>query len=176
MNPRGPILALALLSAVAGPSAWAETPTETSSHAAGDDLDARFEADEASGFDSYEGPGFGQTFFEMVVVLGGVCLLAYLLLGKLLPRLLRVPGSLGSRRLLTVIDRMPLDPKRSILIVKMGEQHFLIGNSEHGLTLLSRLDANEVRDAMAAAEAEQMTPSWTGWTSLLKRRSPREEI
>lgn len=94
-----------------------------------------------------------QTFVEMVTVLAAVCLLAYLLLAKALPRLLRVPMPTASHRLLSVVDRLPLDPKRSILVVAMGEQHFLVGSSEEGLSLLARLDAGDVREATAAAEA-----------------------
>lgn len=96
----------------------------------------------------------GLQFLHTLFVLGAVCLLAYLILGKALPRILRVPMPTASQRLMTVVDRLPLDPKRSILIVAMGEQHFMVGSTEQGLTLLSRLDGGDVRDAAVAAETK----------------------
>lgn len=109
--------------------------------------------------------GLIQSFIEMAAVLGFVCLLAYLLLGKLLPRFLKVPEATASGRLLKVVDRLALDPKRAILVVAMGEQHFLIGSSDQGLHWLARLDGSEVRDAMAAAAAAPgvwSRPAWFG--------------
>src|SRR5688572_18469800 len=61
-------------------------------------------------------PSLAYTFFKMVVTLGAVCLLAYLSLGKLLPKLLRVQAPIASRRILQVVDRLPIDQRRSIMI------------------------------------------------------------
>lgn len=155
---------------VVEPTAGAET---TGSHAAVL-LDDRFAADEGTEHEPYGAPGLGQTFFEMLLSLGVVCLLAYLLLGKLLPRLLRVPAASASGRLLSVVDRLPIDPRRSLMVVKMGEQHFLVGSSEQGLTLLARLDPSEVRDALAAATFETRPPPWAGWSSLFGSRAGGE--
>lgn len=132
-------------------------------------LDARFEADERSALLEDSTPALGRTFLEMLLVLGGVCLLAYLLLGKLMPRLLRVPMPLAPRRLLAIVDRLPLDPRRSLLVVKLGEQHFLIGVSEQGMSLLSRLDAGEVKDAIDAARVEPTPAPWP-WDALFSGR------
>ncbi len=88
---------------------------------------------------------------QMVVVLGGVCLLAYLLLAKLLPKLLRVPSPTGRPRMLHLVDRMAVDQRSSILVVSVGEQYFMVGNSDNGLNLISELDSESVQQADIAA-------------------------
>ncbi len=89
------------------------------------------------------------SLLQMVVVLGGVSLLAYLVLGKLLPKLMRVPSPTGRPRMMRIVDRMPIDQRRSILVVSIGEQYFMVGNSEGGLNLISQLDAETVMHAQA---------------------------
>lgn len=91
---------------------------------------------------------------QMVVVLGGVSLLAYLLLGKLLPKLMRVPSPTGRPRLMRVVDRLAIDQRRSILLISVGDQHFLVGNSEGGIHLISPLDSETVLRAESNAEQQ----------------------
>jgi flagellar biogenesis protein FliO len=99
---------------------------------------------------------------QMVVVLGGVCLLAYLLLAKLLPKILRVPSPTGRPRMLQLVDRMAVDQRSSILVVSVGEQYFMLGNSESGLNLISQLDAESV------LQADEQPPPTPGGFSRFK--------
>ena len=154
---------------------YAEPPsTVTTTQAEAEALDRTFA--ETEGPYEFDGPSLSATFFKMIVVLSGVCLLAYLVVGKLLPRVLNVPLPTAGRRIMSVVDRLPIDHKSSLLIVRMGEQHFLISHSEQGMNLVARLDDSEVRDALTAAEAEVNPPAWTGWTSLLQRRRPEDTL
>lgn len=168
------MLLLALAVPAAGSlaaQAAAPTSTTTATTAVAGELDAAFEADERSFLGEDEGGSLAQSFVEMVLVLGFVSLLAYLLLGKLLPRVMQMPMASQRQRILTVIDRLPVDARASLMVVKMGEQHFLVGHSEKGLSLLTRLDASEVRDALTAAEAERLeTSPLSGMSQLFGRR------
>ena len=158
------------------PTPEGRPPGEVPRNPEAEGLEARFASDEAAGLDSIEAPSFGRAFLEMVLVLGGVCLLAYLVLGKLLPRVLRVPAPSASGRLLSVVDRLAIDPRRSILVIRMGEHHFLVGNAENGMSMLARLDARAVQEALDAARMENPSPApWVGLTSLLHKRKPFEE-
>ncbi len=148
-------VALALALAAPGLADGAETGTKTASAA----LEAQFAEDDGA-LSSYEGPGFGRAFVEMLVALALVSLLAYLVVGRVLPRLLRVPTPAAAGRLLSVVDRLPIDPRRSLLVVRLGEQHYLVGSAEQGLTMLTRLDAGDVRDALAAARIEAAPAAW----------------
>jgi flagellar biogenesis protein FliO len=98
-----------------------------------------------------DAPSLAYTFFKMLVTLGAVCLLAYLSLGKLLPKLLRVPPPIAGHRILQVVDRLPIDQRRSIMIIKTGQDlYYLVGVTDHGINLLSRLDADDVDSALAS--------------------------
>lgn len=114
-------------------------------------------------------PSIFGAFLKMVVVLGGVCVLAYLLLGKLLPRLMKIESPVARNHIMTVIDRLPLDQRRAILILRIGDGYFLVGAADNGITLLSRLDAAEVSDALAAQAAQKPEPGRVA--SVFLRRS-----
>ncbi|MCB9654313.1 MAG: flagellar biosynthetic protein FliO [Deltaproteobacteria bacterium] len=96
-------------------------------------------------------PSLAGQLLKTVLVLGAVCLLAYVVLGRLLPRLLNIPAPGTSRRIIQVVDRLPVDPKRSVMLIKLGERHYLIGVTEHGISLLSQVDEQDVEHALSEA-------------------------
>lgn len=102
-----------------------------------------------------EGKSLGGAIVQMIVVLGGVVLLVYLVLGKLLPKLLRVPTPGGRPRLMRLVDRLPIDQKKSLIIVAIGEDYFLVSAADGGMELISRLDADTVRRAQTTAGPER---------------------
>jgi flagellar biosynthetic protein FliO len=87
-------------------------------------------------------------FVQTILALGFVCLLAYVVLRVVLPRL-----QLGATRqsMIKVIDRTPLDQRRSLFVVEVTGRWLLIGSSEGGVELISELDAEK-----AAQEAETL--------------------
>ena len=91
----------------------------------------------------------------------GVLLIGLFLLVKFLPRWLRTrPAGAG---LIDVVDRRAIEGRRALLLVRVGEQYFLVGSSESGLTLLSggELRASEL-DALRAqlkSEASSERPT-----------------
>lgn len=143
---------------------------------------AQLEAMEERGIEAAEVPSGGglmRSFLQMILMLGAVCVLAYLVLGKGLPRLLNLSASgkrsmIGapSRGVVEVIDRLPLDPKRALLVVRVGKSHFLVGLSDQGMTLLSRLDEPSLENL-------ESTPDQTGsflgrFQGILKQRMDKE--
>lgn len=108
-------------------------------------------------------------FLQMILVLGAVCLLAYLLLGKVLPRLLKIDPPAAPHRIMQVVDRMPLDQRRSIMIIRIGDGYYLVGASEGGISLLSRLDANDVAQALS----QPKSPPLGKFGSMLLGRSEK---
>ena len=169
--------ALALGIGVLGGSAWAEPPgpveppepAELAPEAAPEvapvaPIDPRLAAENAEvlrlaaanegglarlddDLDGAEARALAGAALQMVLVLGAVCLLAYLLLGKVLPRVLKVPLPGSQPRLMRVVDRLPIDQRRSILLVAVGDDYFMVGASEGGIHLISRLDAEHIQRA-----------------------------
>jgi flagellar biogenesis protein FliO len=92
--------------------------------------------------------GYGWMLLRMVLALGGVSLLAYLVL-RLLGRRLGASGAWsGTQGPLKVVARQPLDGRRAVFIVEAAGRCFLIGVGEGGPPAsLAELDSEAVRSA-----------------------------
>ena len=90
-------------------------------------------------------------FVQTILALGFVCLLAYVVLRVVLPRL--NVGTAG-KTMVNVIDRTPLDQRRSLYVIEVTGRWLLIASSEGGVQLISELDAEKAEqeaEAMSAA-------------------------
>lgn len=98
-------------------------------------------------------------FVQTILALGFVCLLAYVALRVVLPRL-----NLGTagKSMVQVVDRTPLDQRRSLYVIEVTGRWLLIAVSEGGVQLISELDADKAAEASelirsAAASARART-------------------
>jgi flagellar protein FliO/FliZ len=66
----------------------------------------------------------------------------------------------GRSTLVKVIERIPLDPKRSLFVVQAAGEYLLIGGGDDGLNLLGKLDAAEVERVLdqQLKQTPQMSP------------------
>jgi len=90
-------------------------------------------------------------FVQTILALGFVCLLAYVILRVVLPRLNVASAGKG---MVNVIDRTSLDQRRSLYVIEVAGRWLLIASSEGGVQLISELDADKAEqeaDAMSAA-------------------------
>jgi flagellar biosynthetic protein FliO len=88
-------------------------------------------------------------FVQTILALGFVCVLAYVVLRVVLPRL---QVGARSQSMVKVIDRTPLDQRRSLFVVEVTGRWLLLGSSEGGVELITELDADK-----AEQEAETMS-------------------
>jgi flagellar protein FliO/FliZ len=86
---------------------------------------------------------YGDLLVTSLVVLGAVCVAAFVVV-RVVGRWLTVGRGRGGE-LLDVIARVPLEPRRSLYVVDVAGKTLLVGTSEMGLSVLSELDAGEVR-------------------------------
>lgn len=86
--------------------------------------------------------GYGALLFQLVIVVVGVCLLAYLILRFGVKRFL-VPDS-TEEGAMEVVARLPLEPRRSVVVVRVGSRHIIVGSSENGLSSLGELSDEEL--------------------------------
>ena len=72
-----------------------------------------------------------------------------------------------------VVDRLPLDPKHSIIVLKIGASYYLVGMSESSMSMLSRLESEDVAAGLSgdSPSAPQMLSKLTG---LLGKRAGKE--
>ncbi len=92
--------------------------------------------------------GLGAALVQTLVALAAVCGLAWWLLrwgGR------RALGHYGEGRV-KVLERVSLDPRRSLFLVKLGERVLLLGASEQSLTVLAELRADELDPAAQTTE------------------------
>ncbi len=99
----------------------------------------------ATAAQSATGSGYGELLVGSLVVLGLVCLAAWVVVRFGLRRM-GYPGS-GPRPggVLDVVARVPLEPRRSLYVVEVGGKTLLVGTSEMGLSVLSELDRDAVQ-------------------------------
>jgi flagellar biogenesis protein FliO len=97
------------------------------------------------------GQGYGELLMMslgMVAMIGVLAVVAVKVMGR---------GRLGGRRgdLLEVIARQPLEPRRSLYVVRAGRRRLLVGTSELGVTMLTELDAADLDAADASDGLDQ---------------------
>ena len=82
---------------------------------------------------------YGSYVVETILTLLGVSALAFVLLyGARKAGLGRATGGID------LIGRLPLDSRRSVVLVRVGPQVFVVGVSEAGLTKLGEMPATDV--------------------------------
>ncbi len=120
---------------------------------------------------SDESTGMGFMLVRTFVVLAVVILSIYLTLNFGLRRLMGLKGPVGSSGVVTVLERVPLDQRRALFVVKAGGEYLLVGGAEGALSLLCKLAPEEVERAQRerSAKALQLSPFLQ---KLLSRRGP----
>jgi flagellar protein FliO/FliZ len=97
--------------------------------------------------------------------------LAWLTLNVGLRKLMGIrPVSRGAP-LVTVLERVPLDQKRSLFVIQAANEVLLVGGGDGGLTLISKMDPAEVEKLrpQGPGPAVQLSPFLQ---KLLGRKTP----
>lgn len=81
----------------------------------------------------------GWSLVRLLLVLGIVVAIAYLTLNVGLRKLLGLPSG-GRKGIVSVVERLPLDQKRMLYVVRAGDELLLLGGTDLGVTFLSKLD------------------------------------
>lgn len=120
--------------------------------------------------------GLGWVLVRTLVVLGLVVASAYLVLNFGLRRLMGVKA-VGGAAVVDVLERVPLDTKRALFVVKAAGEYLLIGGADASLNLIAKLDTAEVERLRAQAKAASLTLSPLLTKLLLKKpeKAPPKE-
>jgi flagellar protein FliO/FliZ len=98
----------------------------------------------------------GWVLARTLLLLGAVLLSIYLTLNVGLRKLMGLQGPVGRRQsLVSVVERVPLDQRRTLFVLKAADEYLLVGSGEGGLQLLSKLDT----EAVDRIQAERPPPS-----------------
>jgi flagellar protein FliO/FliZ len=104
---------------------------------------------------------FGALIFRMVLFTGIIVVLIYVVLKKFLPMLARTTGL--RERSVKILERLPLDQKRSLLVIEVQEKCYLLGVGEGQINVLMELD----RDKLQSKAPSESAP--TSFELTLKR-------
>jgi flagellar protein FliO/FliZ len=106
------------------------------------------------------GASYGDLLVTSLLVLGAVCIAAFIAV-RVFGRLIATGRARGSH-LLDVVARVPLEPRRSLYVVEVAGKTLLVGTSEMGLSVLSELDAGEVKSRVQAQQSfgEMVRVAW----------------
>jgi len=85
--------------------------------------------------------GYGWLLFRMVVILAIVCILAYVILRWGVRRFVAPDRQVGPMQ---VVARLPVEPRRSVLLIRVGDRCMVVGSSEAGMTALGEIPASEL--------------------------------
>ncbi|MBL8939545.1 MAG: flagellar biosynthetic protein FliO [Archangium sp.] len=100
----------------------------------------------------------GWSLVRTFVVLGVVVALAWLTLNVGLRKLMGIGPAAGRRGIISVLERVPLDQKRTLYVVKAGDEVLLLGASDLSVNFLSKLDAKVVEEAAKPAGQVTLSP------------------
>lgn len=100
---------------------------------------------QASGAAAHELPGgYGASLLQSMLALAAVCILAWIVLRWSAQRGL----GLGADRRVKVLERVPLDARRWVYLVRIGERVLVLGAGDGASpTLLAELRPDEVPEA-----------------------------
>ncbi|MEM7624468.1 MAG: flagellar biosynthetic protein FliO [Planctomycetota bacterium] len=143
----------------------------------GDASFAQGTATPPAGTTGTELPNYGSALARMLIVLA-IMVAGLLVLAKFLPRWLNTRGlpRRGDSHI-QVIDRVQLEPRRSLYLVQLGGQHYFLGSSETGIHLLREqpidsqslegLDTDELPEMPKPRETPQSPPTAESFDGLL---------
>jgi flagellar biosynthetic protein FliO len=104
------------------------------------------------------------SLLRLVLVLVGILILAFFVLRFAIPRFFGVDNFRTGP--IKVVARYSLEPRKSLYIVQVGTEFFLVGTSETNVQFLTSLDAGKVESALAQSNLK--TPEGSEFARLLR--------
>lgn len=119
-----------------------------------------------------EPENLGWTLVRTLLLLGAVVVSIYLTLNVGLRRLMGLQNvGVGRQSVVTVLERVPLDQRRTLFVLKAADEYLLVGGGEGGLQLLSKLDTQAVERIRAESPKANVIPLSPFLQKLLSRRT-----
>ncbi|HSE42858.1 MAG TPA: flagellar biosynthetic protein FliO [Acidobacteriota bacterium] len=105
---------------------------------------------------------FGMLVLRMFLFLGLILLLIYLLLKRVLPHVAKVSGF--NNRNIKIVERLPVDAKKSLIVVDVQDKTYLMGCSENSISILMELDRSKME-----VKGTQVSPSAITFENVFKK-------
>jgi flagellar biogenesis protein FliO len=167
-----PVSAETPAAAPATPAAQAPAAQPSEAPAAIDEPGPLFPMEGLESASAPEEPeSLGWMLLRTVLVFGLVVLSIYLTLNVGLRRLMGLQGvPMGRPSVVSVVERVALDQRRTLFVLKAADEYLLVGGGEGGLQLLSKLDTESVERIRAERPPANVVPLSPFLQKLLARR------
>ena len=114
----------------------------------------------------------GWMLTRTLLMFGAVVGCIYLTLNVGLRKLMGLQGvGLGRPAVVSVVERVSLEPRRTLFVLKAAGEYLLVGSGDNGLQLLSKLDADAVERIRADRPPAPVVPLTPFLQKLLARRA-----
>ncbi|MBN8231380.1 flagellar biosynthetic protein FliO [Corallococcus macrosporus] len=114
----------------------------------------------------------GWVVVRTVALLGAVLAAIYLTLNVGLRRLMGLQGvPVGKASVVSVMERIPLDQRRTLFVLKAADEYLLVGGGEGGVQLVSKLDRDAVERIRSARPPSSPVSLSPFLQKLLSRRT-----
>jgi len=107
---------------------------------------------------------------KMLFFLLLVCVLAVVVLRFLMPRVSGYRGQTGE--LFEIISRFPLEARKTLYLVRVGQEYHLLGVGEHNINFLAKIEKHEVEEAMKNFKVQPGTFPKKTFLDLLQGYKP----
>ncbi|NOK37399.1 hypothetical protein HMI49_29810 [Corallococcus exercitus] len=135
-----------------------------------DELDRELGVAEPEAAEEQE--SLGWVVVRTVALLGAVIAAIYLTLNVGLRRLMGLQGvPVGKAAVVSVMERIPLDQRRTLFVLKAADEYLLVGGGEGGVQLVSKLDRDAVERIRAARPPSSPVSLSPFLQKLLSRRT-----
>lgn len=118
-----------------------------------------------------EPESLGWMLTRTLLLFGAVVASIYLTLNVGLRKLMGLQGvPMGRPSVVSVVERVPLDQRRTLFVLKAADEYLLVGGGESGLQLLSKLDTEAVERIRAERPPAKVVSLSPFLQKLLARR------
>jgi len=110
---------------------------------------------------------FGALILRMIIFLGLILLIIFFVLKKVLPIL--VHGGRFRTKNIHILERVPIDQRKSLIIAEVQDKIYLIGCSDGQINILTELDREKLE------MQDSGSPKPVSFSDVLKRTLSRQK-
>jgi flagellar biosynthetic protein FliO len=111
---------------------------------------------------------FGALMLRMVIFLGLILLIIFVVLKKVLPAVL--PGIRYRTKNIHILERVPIDQRKSLIIAEIQEKIYLLGCSDGQINILTELDREKLQVSQEPSNQKSLS-----FSEILKRTLSKEK-
>ena len=105
---------------------------------------------------------------RMIVFLGLILVIIFFVLKKVLPAVM--PGVRFKTKNIQILERVPLDQRKSLIIAEIQDKIYLLGCSDGQINILKELDREKIQ-----AQADPATAKSISFSDVLKRTLSKQK-